>query len=193
MARGKSSGRKAPRSTRLKAAYTLEPQQDVWSDLLAEAAQDEANNNVPDRPLKRRKTALKTQPVGSSHEDTTSDGAQNPQVIYDDSPSEDSDVDWQDVSFQQEQGNTTDEEPSTADIAATKDISVVIRKNETTPRKRLQTSRLPSSAIEKKKRLEVHKLHLCCLIAHSYVRSTWCCDPNVQVRPFFTHEGVRQC
>lgn len=183
MARG-AAVRKPRRSTRAKAAYSLEPQQDVWSDLLFEAAEDVTSGDIPERPLKKRKTALKTRSVSPvlPHPDLEPPQQRQQQVAYDDSPSDESEAEFEDVDLQH--GHITDEAPSAADKAASKDISIVIGKSEASPRKRNQSTRLVTSALEKKRRLEIHKLHLCCLLAHVCVRSSWCDDANVQVVGF---------
>ena len=41
--------------------------------------------------------------------------------------------------------------------------------------------RKPMTAEDKKLRLEIHKMHVCCLLAHVYLRNYWCNDENVYV------------
>ena len=164
------------RSTR---APRNEPPPDVYQEMLSEAATSVDNES---RPVKRRKTAvmLNTSRTVTAQPSEEREELQK-QTAYDDSPtSDESDVDWQDITLQQCQ--TTDEEPSAADRAAMKDISVVIGESRATPKKSKTSNKLPSSAVEKKKRLEIHKLHVCCLLAHVYVRNVWCNDADVQVR-----------
>lgn len=160
------------RSTR---ASRNEPPPDVYQELLSEAA---TSVDEDSRPMKRRKTTATPEKHSSAAEERNT---MPQQTAYDDSPtSDESDVDWQDISLQN--GQTTDDEPSAADRAAAKDILVVIGETRATPRKSRMSNKLPSSAVEKKKRLEIHKLHVLCLLAHVYTRNAWCNNTDVQVR-----------
>lgn len=44
------------------------------------------------------------------------------------------------------------------------------------------TKRKPITTAEKKLRLEIHKLHLCTLLVHCFIRNHWCNDEKIHVR-----------
>ncbi|KAI9659618.1 MAG: hypothetical protein M1831_003699 [Alyxoria varia] len=103
-----------------------------------------------------------------------------PQTVFDDSDSSsDSDIDWENLLSKETENDdphSNDDDPSQNQISV--DLGA--------PRGKLgsskQPNRLPSTAVELRKRLNVHKMHLCCLLAHVYIRNAWSYDPAVQVR-----------
>ncbi|KAI0541908.1 hypothetical protein GGR58DRAFT_527709 [Xylaria digitata] len=54
--------------------------------------------------------------------------------------------------------------------------------------------RKPINKAEKDRRIEIHKTHLLCLLAHAARRNRWCNDPQVQdsLRPLLTQKMVTQ-
>ncbi|KAJ8120247.1 hypothetical protein ONZ43_g2996 [Nemania bipapillata] len=54
--------------------------------------------------------------------------------------------------------------------------------------------RKPINKAEKGRRIEIHKTHLLCLLAHAARRNKWCNDPEVQdtLRPLLTPKMVTQ-
>jgi xeroderma pigmentosum group C-complementing protein len=54
--------------------------------------------------------------------------------------------------------------------------------------------RKPINRAEKDRRVEIHRLHLLCLLAHVARRNRWCNDPQVQdsLRPLLTQKMVTQ-
>lgn len=101
------------------------------------------------------------------------------QVTYDDSVSSDeSDFEFEDVDIDAER----DSNQASAPPVAVNDLTLELDAPKVTPSKARNKRRLPSSRIEKGKRLDVHKLHLCCLLTHVYIRNAWCNDIAVQVR-----------
>ncbi|KAJ8119803.1 hypothetical protein O1611_g10528 [Lasiodiplodia mahajangana] len=54
--------------------------------------------------------------------------------------------------------------------------------------------RKPINKAEKDRRIEIHKTHLLCLLAHVAQRNKWCNDPQVQdsLRPLLTEKMVKQ-
>lgn len=155
---------------------------DVYKGLISEAAQPAEEV----RPLKRRKTAavraetpMRSMSVESAHSVTPI--KKNQQTTFDDSDSAGgSDVDWEDIDLQKENDGENPSDPVEDDPPG--DISVVIGREPAKPTKTQLSRRLPSSAIDKKKRLDVHKIHVCCLLAHVYTRNAWCNDEAVQTR-----------
>ncbi|KAI1116485.1 Rad4-domain-containing protein [Nemania sp. NC0429] len=66
-------------------------------------------------------------------------------------------------------------------------------RSKSTPTKAIDR-RKPISRIEKGRRIEIHKFHLLCLLAHVAQRNRWCNDPEVQdsLRPLLTKKMVTQ-
>lgn len=159
---------------------------DMYRDMLSEAAASPAGENEGQRPIKRRRLGKgPATPVseGFLTDDAIDSVKSARQVVYNDSPSsEDSEADWEEVDFQKIPAVVTSEVLTSADKAVAKDISIEIRPHQATQKKRKASQRLPSSAVEKKMRLEIHKVHVCCLLAHVYVRNAWCSDEKIQVR-----------
>jgi xeroderma pigmentosum group C-complementing protein len=54
--------------------------------------------------------------------------------------------------------------------------------------------RKPINKVERDRRIEIHKTHLLCLLAHVALRNKWCNDPQVQdtLRPLLTQKMVTQ-
>ncbi|KAI3321263.1 Rad4-domain-containing protein [Xylariaceae sp. AK1471] len=54
--------------------------------------------------------------------------------------------------------------------------------------------RKPINKAEKDRRVEIHKIHLLCLLAHAAQRNRWCNDPQIQdsLRPLLTQKMVTQ-
>lgn len=101
------------------------------------------------------------------------------QTIIDSDESDDSDMEWEDALAE---GNDTDDlddgrdnEPEIGDISIT--IGAVSGE-ETKPKK--QVRRRAITSVEKKRRLDVHKMHLLCLLYHVHRRNAWCNDERVQ-------------
>ena len=141
-----------------------------------------------ERPLKRRKTALRdhsqvgraSSPVPVDDQDLdTSPRHVAKQVAFDDSGSSDgSDFDWQEVDLEDEQVEL-DSAPEDVGI---KDVSVVLGVDKPIKKPSTPTRRKPVSAVEKKMRLEIHKMHIICQFAHLHRRNMWCNDESLHVR-----------
>ncbi|QSZ35952.1 hypothetical protein DSL72_007074 [Monilinia vaccinii-corymbosi] len=189
---------------------------DVYRAMLAEAIP--AQSEVPERPLKKRRVGLRgaavpasgsgpsepssvaeshdedenedeemefedviTVPEGSDHEDSDGDTNRPQQTAYRDSDEEtdesdtDVEIDWENIDF-----NTKNDEPSgDLELTLTKPES---QSQTTTPRRKATTQ------ADKALRLEIHRLHLLCLLSHVERRNEWCNDPVVQdsLRPLLS-------
>jgi xeroderma pigmentosum group C-complementing protein len=111
----------------------------------------------------RRKTSGTPPPVGRQ------------QTITNDSESSESEVEWEDVGFDDTSSpiETVHHEPSER-------LSITINTRDT-PKKRSPTKRRPISAAEKAMRLTVHKMHITYLLYHGFYRNNWCNDRKSQV------------
>ena len=96
------------------------------------------------------------------------------QTIVDSDESDDSDMEWEDALADGGQDDN-DDAPEVGDISITFGGS----DGEPTKTKR-QIRRKAITAIDKKRRLDVHKWHVMCLLYHVHRRNTWCNDRIVQ-------------
>ena len=94
--------------------------------------------------------------------------------------SADSDMNWEEVQL----GNAVSQEgtPEVDDDEA-EGLDLVLKGDGggdgfTLPQR---PKRKPMTAEDRKLRLEIHKMHVCCLLAHVYLRNYWCNDENVYV------------
>ena len=105
------------------------------------------------------------------------------QTIYDGSESstEESDIDWEnELNIQNAAAQDFD---SGMDQKAGEDIQIDLEQEEDTKHsKRNVSQRLSSSRIEKRKRLDVHKLHVLAMLAQLYIRNDRCNDSRIHVR-----------
>ncbi|EED21162.1 DNA repair protein Rad4, putative [Talaromyces stipitatus ATCC 10500] len=160
----------------------------VYHELLAEADARAAAEPHQERPLKRRRVGER---AGNSHHVQTntvpqvSPNANNvidltqTQTIYDldaeQATEDESDMEWEEVIVQQSSTNIQNM------VQARGDESLDITLDEPSNVQRtIVTRRKPVSGAEKKLRLDVHKTHVLCLLAHVSTRNLWCNDDEVQ-------------
>ncbi|KKA24277.1 DNA repair protein Rad4 [Rasamsonia emersonii CBS 393.64] len=162
---------------------------EVYREMLAEADARAANQqDIEDRPIKRRRvgerrtppatpvTAVKeAEPAPASRKDDDNADKQV-QTVYDlDASDDDSDMEWEEVEIHQ---------PSSAHPAQAGDsdepIQITLNEAIDKPRKAVVARRKPASAAEKKLRLDIHKVHVLCLLSHVHLRNLWCNDEEVQ-------------
>jgi xeroderma pigmentosum group C-complementing protein len=109
--------------------------------------------------------------IASSPMDTV---AAPQQTIYNDfDDSDDSDMDWEDVKI----GSETKRD----EIGENETLTFIIGGHEETKSKQVTQRRKAMTGAERKVRLDVHKMHLLCLLVHVQLRNHWCNDPQVQV------------
>ena len=174
---------------------------EVYQQMLAEALPTQSN--IPERPLKKRRTGLRNAPsvaagpAKSSDPDDEDDEeeaefedvleARNQdgeeagkseslskaqQTAYRDSDSESgqSDPEWEGVDIDT---LPQDNEPS-GDLELTLKPRTTAQLQKATPRRKVV------SKAEKVLRLEAHKMHVLCLLAHLDRRNAWCNDEEVK-------------
>ena len=124
----------------------------------------------------------------TSHQDEATEGdtdldelfeepsAARQQIVKSDSEdSADSDADWEEVDIPlATDGEQAVEGPKNEGL----DIVLEPSKVEAN-RARNINRRKPLSVHERRLRLEVHKLHICCLLAHTFIRNHWCNDETI--------------
>ena len=117
---------------------------------------------------------------GGEDEDEDKDAGRlrQEQVVYDDTSSDQgSDVDWENLLSYDAEHET--DAPGSKPVNSDK-IQLDLNAQPSPSAKRSRTQRLPATTLEKRKRLAIHKLHLCTLLAHVYIRNEWCNDHRVQ-------------
>lgn len=159
--------------------------------MVAEAVADEHSERLATRSSKRRKISeestcniqLDIDLFGSSQPE----GAKLPpqqqedntpvlqQIVYDDfEDSDGSDVEFEDVELEPAKDNgDTDEKPEQMTLQL--DLSTAAADSAKGSVRR----RKPVGPAEREKRLEVHKAHLICLLAHMSCRNRWCENESV--------------
>ncbi|KAF6230860.1 hypothetical protein HO173_010976 [Letharia columbiana] len=170
---------------------------DVYGEMLVEAVSSTpARQSGYETPVKRRRVGgrIVTQSVDDNalqqSEQSVSTGNQrgiddlfeepnpNPQHIEqtESEDSADSDDNFEDVDLGSniKQHDTSDhemEEPGKLNLVLGGDNQKTLRS--------AQVRRKPITSTEKKLRLEIHKVHLCSLLAHVHLRNRWCNDESV--------------
>ncbi|KAI4112634.1 MAG: hypothetical protein LQ341_007844, partial [Variospora aurantia] len=102
------------------------------------------------------------------------------QVPYEDDTSEESDFAWEEVELAHEA-----DQPilDPAEDDNTQDLNLVLEDDRKQPRNQGSIARRkPLTALEKKMRLEVHKVHFLCLLYHVHLRNHWCNDQNLHTK-----------
>ncbi|KAF2735320.1 Rad4-domain-containing protein [Polyplosphaeria fusca] len=172
----------------------------VFQDMISEAeASQDVGVNEGSRPLKKRKTAqtVREQELGSEKDTDAQDSqaSQYPtqdfrplssanldqsqpralQTVTDSEESDDSDMEWEDALLKDQDHDEEDEEPEIGDL----DITIG-NVDEDLQRTKRQTRRRGITSVDKKLRLDIHKMHILCLLYHVHRRNAWCNDERVQ-------------
>ncbi|KAF7716003.1 Uncharacterized protein PECH_001916 [Penicillium ucsense] len=166
---------------------------EVYQEMLAEAEARDPEQFHSDRPIKRRKVGgsngvpTKAIPIDSSKsaEPATSSALDHgsplrhphSQVIYDSTSSEESDIEWEDVDV--EQPAPTARVKTNVNENRDETLQITLDEQPETSKKRVMR-RKPLSKAEKELRLDTHKAHLLCLLAHVQIRNKWCNDNALQ-------------
>jgi xeroderma pigmentosum group C-complementing protein len=159
---------------------------EVYRQMLAEAdarASDQAE--LDDRPIKRRRTGKtpavlpgvqSEQPAEIQSVVVEEEGTKNIlQTAYDSAVSDESDMEWEEVEIGQPLQNYQSESDGKSD-----ELQITFNQASEQPRKASIARRKPVSATEKKLRLDIHKVHLLCLLGHVRLRNHWCNDDDAQ-------------
>lgn len=161
---------------------------EVYREMLAEADARAANQqDIDNRPIKRRRVGERTtlpatqptavekaEPAVSSKDD---DADRQLQTVYDLDASDDSDMVWEEVEIHQPSNVLQPAQAGDSD----EPIQITLNEAIDEPRKAVVARRKPASAAEKKLRLDIHKVHVLCLLSHVHLRNLWCNDEEVQV------------
>ncbi|KAI1482100.1 Rad4-domain-containing protein [Daldinia eschscholtzii] len=193
------------RQTRSSARRSVVP--DIYRQMLVEAdVQPDAPS--PERPLKKRRAGqrneesiktpdspevtTKTEDIDDEEDAQFEDvplPAATVQTIYRDSDEEeeDDDIQFEDIDFSSLPTNLDKAED------ASKDIVLDFSTQTATSSQKTADRRKPISRAEKDRRIEIHKMHLLCLLAHVARRNQWCNDAAVQdtLRALLTKKMVK--
>ena len=168
----------------------------VYGDMLAEAVSSPTRKSEDGTPVKRRRVGgrivIQNVNENASHQpkQSISTGEQKgiddlfeeplptPQHIEhtESEDSADSDEDFEDVDLG---SNIKQPDPSEHEMEEPGDLKLVLGGDNQDISKSKQVRRKPITSMEKKLRLEIHKLHLCSLLAHVYLRNHWCNDEKI--------------
>ncbi|KAI1472852.1 Rad4-domain-containing protein [Daldinia caldariorum] len=180
------------RQTRSSARRSNVP--DIYQQMLVEA-NVQSDAPLPERPLKRRRTGQKNEePIKTPHppevtakpediddeEDVQFEDVPLPaatvQTVYrdEDDEEDDDDIQFEDIDFLAPPPNLGKAED------ANKDIVLDFSTQTATGSRKAVDRRKPISRAEKDRRIEIHKMHLLCLLAHVARRNQWCNDAAVQ-------------
>ncbi|KAL8626783.1 hypothetical protein Q9189_007510, partial [Teloschistes chrysophthalmus] len=111
------------------------------------------------------------QPVATLHRE---------QTAYKDESSEENDFAWEEVELGQDQLHAADDEVDNEEDGP---LQLVLDDGAKERSRQVAAARRkPLTAIERSFRLQVHKVHLLCLLSHVHMRNHWCNDQNVHVR-----------
>ena len=164
---------------------------DVYQEMLAEALPSHAD--VSERPLKKRRTGPRdTEGVAGSSsrqadeddgdgdedlefEDVLDEPVKTQQTAYRDSDEEseeDDELEWAGVDFESLPGN--------GETSGSGDLELTLTANKTPERPKISTRRRVVSKAERVTRLEIHRMHILCLLSHVERRNDWCNDAEVQ-------------
>lgn len=178
---------------------------DAIPDVLQEMI-DEVADSTPERPLKKRKIrgrgtstensekAPSLQPRdrdSSTHfEDIPSPKSKQTFFRESDDDSDENDVTWEDVDVDLEEEDLSEASPqpgpSTSNL---RDLDLNLSINTEAPHNvRSIVRRKPMTKEEMKIRINTHKMHILCLLAHIDIRNNWCNDARVHdiLRPLLT-------
>lgn len=169
---------------------------DVYREMLRDAVSSSPPPSSVERPLKRRRVGGATIPQKepeslselSDRVSTTghiTDGAASEdqhrstrdQIAYQDSgDSAESDVNWEEVDLKEDLIAETNDSAGAQDLNLVLDDTGASKENAPQqPKRRLATP------AERRLKLDIHKLHVLCLLAHVHLRNHWCNDEKVHV------------
>ena len=150
---------------------------DVFQEMLAEVESSENDASSETRATKRRRVGERpSRDLSSVHDLEQAQPCEGPQTITLDSEDSDgSDFEWEDVGLASDRIKADDE-------AAPVDVSVVLDNKQPGHESKAPSGRRSVTSAERTMRLDVHKMHVCCLLYHVFLRNGLCNDHQAQVR-----------
>ena len=170
---------------------------DVYGEMLAEAVLSSPSRMSEDgTPVKRRRVGGRIvtkrlendasqrpeQSNSTGNQSGTDDLFEEPRQIsqhVEQTESEDSansDEDFEDVDLG---SNIKHRDTSDQEVEEPGELNLVLGGDEQKTPRPGQLRRKPITSTDKRLRCEIHKMHLCCLLAHVHLRNHWCNDENL--------------
>ncbi|KAI4661035.1 uncharacterized protein J4E79_005603 [Alternaria viburni] len=121
-------------------------------------------------------------PIAPAHSVTDEEPRTNERVrqtIIDSDESDDSDMEWEDALADGDESDNPDEGVEAAPKIGDINITMGAKKTEDTGTRR-KVRRRAITSVDKKRRLDIHKMHILCLLYHVHRRNAWCNDRRVQ-------------
>ena len=168
----------------------------IYKDMVIDAISSSPPPPDAERPLKRRRVGgqirqeqdserfSKQYHRGSAYGNIT-DGTESEnqyksdqlETAYHDSEDfAESDVNWEEVQLEEGTDLKNDDSPDAQELDLVLGETAEIKQAH-----RQQSRRRPATPAERKAKLEVHKMHVLCLLAHVHLRNHWCNDEEVHV------------
>jgi xeroderma pigmentosum group C-complementing protein len=123
----------------------------------------------------RRRPIPATQPATT---DETPMNGRVRQTIVDSDESEDSDMEWEDALGDGDDADDLDDAGEAAPQVG--DISITIGGKKAKETNQRKVRRRAITSVELKRRLDIHKMYVMCLLYHVHRRNAWCNDRRVQ-------------
>ncbi len=101
-------------------------------------------------------------------------------MLLDSEDEEDEEIDFEDVTIQPSVPSAAAPTAASAVPSSTGGLNLDLSAHLANMTPRRPDRRKPMNKEEKDRRVEVHKLHVLCLLAHVEMRNRWCNDPQVQ-------------
>lgn len=130
-------------------------------------------------PLHTRAQPTATGEIDSDKEPHSSSRVR--QTIIDSDESDDSDVEWEDALGDEQDSDDDDDDEGRDTAPEIGDITITMgskKSEESESKKRVRRRAITS--VDKKRRLDIHKMHILCLLYHVHRRNVWCNDARVQ-------------
>ncbi|KAF2749831.1 Rad4-domain-containing protein [Sporormia fimetaria CBS 119925] len=170
----------------------------VYRDLLSEATPSmAAGPDEDEKPLKKRRTAAPSarataeatfehpgEPTSSRSDvehiaaptavNTSTLARQTIEDSDESDESDESDMEWEDVLGD---GDTSDQQDQEPEIGG---VSITIEGEKPGERPKGKSKRPGINSAERRRRIDIHKMHIVCLLYHAHQRNTWCNDGKAQ-------------
>lgn len=170
---------------------------DVYREMLADTVSSATTINDAGKIIKRRRVAgqiVKQSEIQGTVDNLERDSSglnnlgqvdlaphhelPSQQVIYNDSEdSAQSDLNWEEVDLKE----GLDEDSSQHSDDQTGELNLVLNEGRSGSQVQGKSRKVPVTAAERRIRLEVHKMHLLCLLMHIHLRNHWCNGEEVHV------------
>jgi xeroderma pigmentosum group C-complementing protein len=157
---------------------------DIFREMLDEVDASPSDYEIKGRAAKRRRVGERVPRELQNAEEVSSPPAdsvgipiepQNLQTItWDSEESDETELEWEDVGLRGSGAESNDE-------SGPADVSIVLKDREATQKRKFANRRPGITSAERSMRLDVHKMYICSLLYHVFLRNSFCNDHVVQV------------